>query len=110
MKQIIIALPLLLWACGSKGSEITLSVTGVAIADLEGIRGELSGVKGVSNVRAGQLKEGQATIIASVKGVACHQASARDGLGFPSFTIVVSRQVTLRRTRSIFGPCTRSHP
>jgi len=68
MKQILIALPLLLWACGSKGAEITLSVTGVAIADLEAIRGELSGLKGVSNVRAGQLKEGQATFALQFDG------------------------------------------
>jgi hypothetical protein len=68
MKHVLLALPLLLAACGPKPSELSLTVAGVAMADLETIRKELAGIPGVSDVRAGQLKDGQATFALKYPG------------------------------------------
>jgi hypothetical protein len=98
MKHFILALPLLLAACGSKGSDVTLSVSGVVMTDLEKIRGELSGLKGVSDVQVGQLKDGQATIALKFEGkggdLAGRLATLGSGLknvkGFDDATVQVS--------------------
>src|SRR5438876_10768335 len=68
MRHLPWALLVGLAACGSKGQEITVSVAGVAMADLDSIRADLSRLKGVSDVRAGQLKEGQATFAVHYQG------------------------------------------
>lgn len=81
MKHFLLALPLLLWACGAKGTEIMLTASGVAIADLEAIRADLAGVKGVQNVRAGQLKDGQATFALTFEGKGGDLAAALARLG-----------------------------
>ena len=68
MQRLLLALPLLLAACGSRGTDLTITVTGVAMADLEPIRVELAAIKGVSDVRAGQLKDGSATFALKYDG------------------------------------------
>lgn len=68
MKHFLIALPLLIAACGPKGADLTLAVSGVAMADLDPIRKELAAVPGVGDVRAGQLKDGQATFTVKYAG------------------------------------------
>jgi hypothetical protein len=68
MKHFLLFLPLLLAACGPKGTDLTLTVSGVAMADLEPLRKELAAVPGVGDVRAGQLKDGQATFTVNYAG------------------------------------------
>ena len=69
MKQLLLAVLLpLLAACAPKGSPLMMTVSGVTMADLEPIRIELSAVVGVSDVRAGQLKDGQATFALKYDG------------------------------------------
>jgi hypothetical protein len=80
MKHLWIALPLLL-ACGSKGADLTVVVAGVTMADLEPIRADLGRLKGVSEVRAGQLKEGQATFTLRYAGKGSELAADLARLG-----------------------------
>jgi hypothetical protein len=61
MKQLSIAAFVLLAACGPKGSDVSVTVSGVSMTDLEPIRAQLARLRGVSDVRAGQLKDGQAS-------------------------------------------------
>src|SRR5258706_7223813 len=98
MKHLLLALPFLLAACGSKGADLTIAVSGVAMADLEKIRGEISGLKGVSDVKTGQLKDGQATFALKFEGkggdLAARLATLGSGLknvkGFDDASIQVS--------------------
>lgn len=63
------ALLVCLAACGgSKSSEIKIAISGVAMADLEAIKTELSKIKGVSDVQAGQFKDGQVTLTLKYSG------------------------------------------
>jgi hypothetical protein len=68
MKHFLLTLPFLIAACGPKGADVSLTVSGVAMADLEPIRKELAALAGVGEVRAGQLKEGQATFTVTYAG------------------------------------------
>jgi hypothetical protein len=68
MKHFLLAFPLVFAACGSKAADVTLTVSGVAMSDLEPIRAELAAIKGVGEVRAGQLKDGQATFTVKFDG------------------------------------------
>jgi hypothetical protein len=98
MKQLVLALPILLAACRSKGSDLSLTITGVAMTDLEKIRAELSGLKGVIDVQAGRLKDGQAKIALKFEGkggeLAARLATLGSGLkndkGFDDASIQVS--------------------
>ncbi|MBI3855802.1 MAG: lipocalin family protein [Planctomycetes bacterium] len=98
MKHFLFALPLLLIACGAKGADLTLTVSGVAMADLEKIRGDLSGLKGVSDVRAGVFKVGQAVFTVKFEGkgsdLAARLATLGSGLknvkGFDDASVQIS--------------------
>lgn len=79
MIRILFALPLLLAACGPKSVDLSLTVSGVAMADLEPIRAELASIKGVSDVRAGGLKEGSATFSLKYEGKGGELASKLAG-------------------------------
>jgi hypothetical protein len=68
-------------ACGSSATEITLTVSGVQMSDLEGIRGDLARLKGVSEVRPGQLREGRATFSLRYSGKGPELAADLSRLG-----------------------------
>src|SRR6185295_111036 len=73
--------PILLMACGSKGSDLTLTVSGVAMADVEKIKADLSGLKGVSDAKAGQFKDGQVVLTLKSEGKGSDLASRLATLG-----------------------------
>jgi hypothetical protein len=81
-------LPLLLVSCGGAGREITLSVVGVGMADVEAIRADLARLKGVSDVRPGALKDGRAEfrIAYAGDGAALAADLARLGSGLKNVT------------------------
>jgi acylphosphatase len=68
MKRAALALTLCLAACGPKGSDLTLTASGVTMAEVGSIRAELSGLKGVSEVRAGNFRDGQVTFAVKFDG------------------------------------------
>jgi hypothetical protein len=89
---------LALAACGSRGSELSLTVSGVAASDLPSIQAELQRIEGVAEARAGQFKDGQVTysIRYSGKGpdLAARLARSSSGLknvrGFDDGSVAVS--------------------
>src|SRR6185295_7911119 len=78
---LLLALPLCLAACGPKGGDVTLSVGGVTMADVEAIRGELSSLKGVGDVKTGAFKDGQVTYTVRFEGKGGDLASRLSSLG-----------------------------
>lgn len=75
----LLPLFLCLAACSEKSHEIAVSVSGVAMADLEPIRVELSRASGVRAVRAGALAEGRAVFAVSCAGKGPELAAALAG-------------------------------
>ena len=74
---------LLFGACGTKGRDVTVTVAGVTAADLEAVKTELSKLPGVSEVRTGSLKEGQAvfTLVSTTAGSDLAGALAKSASG-----------------------------
>lgn len=81
MKHVPIALLLWMAACGTKGSDVSVTVAGVTMADLEPIRADLARLKGVGEVRAGQLKAGQAAFTVRYEGKGAELAAELARLG-----------------------------
>lgn len=76
-----IALLLCLAACGPKGGDLSLTVSDVTMADVESIRGELSTLKGVGEVKAGAFKNGQVVYTVKFDGKGSDLASRLSSLG-----------------------------
>lgn len=81
MKKSMVALSLCLAACGAKGGDVTLTVTGVTMAEVESIKTELAHVKGVGEVKAGNFKDGQASFTVRFEGKGNDLASRLSALG-----------------------------
>ena len=81
MKRSVAALLLLFAACGPKDSEITLTVSGIGMSDLETIKLELSKLKGVGTVQLGDLRDGQSTLRLRYQGNGSALASELARLG-----------------------------
>src|SRR5262245_6137617 len=81
MKRVAWCLPLFLAACSPKNPDLTLAISGVGMADLETIRNDLSRLKGVSEVRPGQLKDGKALVAVRYAGNGASLAADLSRLG-----------------------------
>lgn len=81
MRKLAFALSLCLAACGAKGSDLALTVDGVSMAEVESIKTELSHLKGVVEVKAGNFKDGKATYTVTFEGKGGDLASRLSSLG-----------------------------
>ena len=81
MKKVAFAVTICLAPCGAKGSDLTLTVVGVTMAEDEAIRTELSGLKGVIEVKTGNFKDGQAGFAVRFEGKGNDLASRLSSLG-----------------------------
>lgn len=81
MNRIAFALSLCLAACGAKGSDVTLTVSGVTMPEVESIKAELTGLKGVAEVRTGTFKDGSATYTVTFEGKGNDLAARLSSLG-----------------------------
>jgi hypothetical protein len=83
MRRLVAAAVVMLAACGSKGREVTVTVAGVTAAELDAVKTELANLPGVSEVRAGSFKEGQAvfTLVSTSTGGDLAGALAKSGSG-----------------------------
>jgi hypothetical protein len=68
MRRLALLIPALLLSCGPGPTSVSVTVDGVAMADLERLQSELRGVPGVRDVQPGALKDGRATIAVSFDG------------------------------------------
>jgi len=83
MRRLTLPLLVCLAACGAKGGDLTVTVSGVTMASVEDVRGRIAAIPGVSGVEAGTFKEGRATFTVKYAGKGADLASrlaALDGL------------------------------
>ena len=83
MRKLTVVLLLGLAACGPKGSDLLVTVSGVTMASVEEIRGKMSALSGVSDVVVGAFKDGKATFTVKYAGKGADLASrlaALDGM------------------------------
>jgi len=102
MRNLAFALSLCLAACGAEGSDVTLTVAGVGMKEVESIKAELAALKGVTRVTPGNLKDGQATFALQFQGkggeLASRLSSLASGLknvkGFDDRSVQVTYSAT----------------
>ncbi len=104
----ILLLPLLLAACGgAKPADITVTVSGVGMPELESVRGGLES-QGATDVRPGALKDGKVTITVRFAGkgsdlaakLAAAKGVLRDVKGFDDTSV----QVVYASPLGVIGP------